>query len=125
MITIAFQDSFGVPVAKELVDKFRVSSLDYVREDVPVYDPATGAVTSASTTFNSAGAVEMVHNIEEGGVSGRQELYVWMCLADIGDQLPTTRDHLVYLGKTWKVTVIDPILTGDKLYACRVTGAFS
>ena len=125
MVDIAFQDSFARPLAKTLANKFRVNSLSYVRESVPTYDPATGTATSSETTYAKAGAVEMSKNVEGSGVSGSQELNAWICLADIGDQTPTTRDHLVYLGKTWKITSIDPLFSGDQLYACRVTGAHS
>ena len=122
---MAFQDSFARPLAKTLVNRFRVNSLSYVRESVPTYDPATGTATSSETVFTKAGAVEMSKNIEGGGVAGSQELNAWICLADIGDQIPTTRDHLVYLGKSWKIISIDPLFSGDQLYACRVTGAHS
>ena len=41
---MASQDAWARPLAKELVDAFRVASLTYVRVEQGSYDPATGDV---------------------------------------------------------------------------------
>ena len=37
---MASQDSWAKPLAKQLVDLFRVNSFNYIRTTEPVYDPA-------------------------------------------------------------------------------------
>ena len=122
---MASQDAWARPLAKELVDVFRVSSLTYVRVEQGSYDPATGDVVETETSFPGAGAVLSTNESEGGGVAGTQELEVWIDMQGIGDVWPTTRDRLEYLGKTWKVVAIDPKYSGDTLYACKLTGRYA
>ena len=118
---MAFQDSIGVPLAKKMVDKFRVTGLDYIRVDEPVYDPATGTSTPSETTFTSAGAVfPSFADQDNGGPSNDIELKVEICLADVGDIIPTTRDRITYQGRPWKVVRVD-LKSGDQLYSSTLT----
>ena len=118
---MAYQDSFAVPLAKKLVDKFRVTGLDYIRVDEPVYDPSTGTSTPSETTFNSAGAVfPSFADQDNGGPSNDIEIKVEICLADVGDIIPTTRDRITYQGRPWKVVRVD-LKSGDQLYSSTLT----
>ena len=122
---MASQDAWARPLAKELVDVFRVASLTYVRVEQGSYDPATGDVVETETSFPGAGAVLSTNESEGGGVAGTQELEVWIDMQGIGDVWPTTRDRLEYLGKSWKVVDITPKYSGDTLYACKLTGRYA
>ena len=102
---MASQDAWARPLAKELVDVFRVASLTYVRVEQGSYDPATGDVVETETSYPGAGAVLSTNESEGGGVAGTQELEVWIDMQGIGDVWPTTRDRLEYLGKTIHVPV--------------------
>ena len=118
---MAYQDSFAVPLAKKLVDKFRVTGLDYIRVDEPVYDPATGTTTPTETTFASAGAVfPSFADKDNGGPSNDIEIMVVIDLAGVGNVIPTTRDRLDYLGRPWKVVRVD-LSSGDLLYTATLT----
>ena len=118
---MAYQDSFAVPLAKKLVDKFRVTGLDYIRVDEPVYDPSTGQSTPTETTFNSAGAVfPSFADQDNGGPSNEIEIKVVIDLAGVGNVIPTTRDRLDYLGRPWKVVRVD-LSSGDLLYTATLT----
>ena len=117
---MAYQDSFAVPLAKKLVDKFRVTGLDYIRVDEPVYDPATGTTMPTETTFASAGAVfPSFADQDNGGPSNDIELKVEICLADVGNIIPTTRDRVIYQGRPWKVVRVD-LKSGDALYSATL-----
>ena len=48
---MASQDAWAKPLAKQLVDLFRVDSFNYIRMTEPVYDPETGDVTGGETVF--------------------------------------------------------------------------
>ena len=118
---MAFQDGFATPLAKKLVNKFRVSSLEYTRVDEPVYDPSTGTSTPTETTFTSAGAVyPSFADQDNGGPSNTIELKVEICLADVGNIIPTTRDRITYQGRPWKVVRVD-LKSGDALYSSTLT----
>ena len=118
---MAFQDGFATPLAKKLVDKFRVTGLDYTRVDEPVYDPSTGTSTPTETTFTSAGAVyPSFADQDNGGPSNTIELKVEICLADVGNIIPTTRDRITYQGRPWKVVRVD-LKSGDALYSSTLT----
>ena len=117
---MAYQDSFAVPLAKKLVDKFRVTDLSYIRVDEPIYDPALGTTIPSETTFTSAGAVfPSFSDKENGGPSNDIELKVEICLADVGDIIPTTRDRVIYQGRPWKVVRVD-LKSGDALYSATL-----
>lgn len=121
---MANQDVWARPLAKELVDLFRVASLDFVRI-TSAYDPATGIVTSTETTFTGAGAVTKWGNNEEGGVGGPQALECWCDLQGLGDIWPTTADQLEYDGARWKIISIDPAYSGDVKYAVKLTARYA
>ena len=117
---MAYQDSFAVPLAKKLVDKFRVTGLSYIRVDEPVYDPATGTSTPSETTFTSAGAVfPSFADQDNGGPSNDIEIKVVIDLAGVGNVIPTTRDRLDYFGRPWKVVRVD-LSSGDLLYTATL-----
>ena len=83
---MAYQDSFAAPLAKKLVDKFRVTSLSYTRVSDPAYDPSTGVVTPGETTYPSAGAVyPSFVDKANGGPSNSIQIEVEICLADVGN----------------------------------------
>ena len=117
---MAFQDGFATPLAKKLIDKFLVTGLDYTRVADPVYDPSTGVVTPAETTYTSAGAVYPTFiDKANGGPSNSIEITVEVCLADVGNIIPTTRDYITYQGRPWKVVRVD-LSSGDLLYSASL-----
>ena len=118
---MAFQDSFARPLARTLVDQFRVTGLDYVRVDQPVYDPATGTATPTETIYTAAGAVYPSFSDQASGEANNAiEIRVEVYLGDIGDVVPTTRDRIEYLGRSWKVVQVD-LKSGDELYSATLT----
>ena len=118
---MANQDTWATPLAKQLVDLFRVSGLDYTRVDEPVYDPTTGESTPTETTYTSAGAVyPSFADQDNGGPSNFIEIKVEICLADVGNIVPTTRDRIDYQGRPWKVVRVD-LKSGDELYSATLT----
>ena len=118
---MAFQDGFATPLAKKLIDKFLVTGLDYTRVADPVYDPSTGVVTPAETTYTSAGAVYPTFvDQANGGPSNSIEIKVEVCLADVGNIIPSTRDYITYQGQPWKVVRVD-LKSGDELYSATLT----
>ena len=118
---MAFQDSFGRPLARQLVDKFRVAGLTYTRVSDPVYDPATGVATPTEATFTAAGAVYPSFSDQASGEANNAiEIKVEVFLGDIGDIIPTTRDRIGYMGRTWKVVQVD-LKSGDELYSATLT----
>ena len=116
---MAFQDTWARPLANELVDLFRVASLNYIRIE-QAYDPAVGDVVITETPYPSAGAVTKTMRLEEGGAAEVYAIEAWINAAGIGDIWPTTLDLLEYDGARWKVTNIDPQYSGDVKYACKV-----
>lgn len=118
---MAYQDSFAAPLAKKLVDKFRVTSLSYTRVSDPVYDPSTGVVTPGETTYPSAGAVyPSFVDQANGGPTNSIQIEVEICLADVGNIIPTTRDYITYEGRPWKVVEVK-VNSGDVLYSATLT----
>jgi len=120
---MASQDAVFRPLAKTLVDAFRVSSLNFVRI-TNAYDPATGTVVPTEVVFPGAGALLMTSNTEAGGVAGPQEIECWFDLEGIGDIWPTTNDAIDYDGYRWKVVVINPKYSGDVKYAAKITARY-
>ena len=122
---MASQDAWARPLAKTMVDQYRVQGLTYIRVDEPVYDPSTGTTTPSETTFTSAGAVfPSFSDQDQGGPSNDIEIKVAIFLGDVGDIIPTTRDRLEYLGRPWKVVRVD-LSSGDLLYSAELTARAS
>lgn len=117
---MASQDSWARPLAKQLVDLFRVNSLTYIRID-QTYDPAVGDVVITETPYTGAGAVTKTMRTEEGGAAEVYSIEVWCDLEGIDDVWPTTADLLEYDGARWKIIAIDPQYSGDVKYAAKLT----
>ena len=114
------QDAWAKPIAKLANSTFLVPSLKYVRVSRS-YDPAVGDVTETETEFSNCGAVTKSGRTEAGGTAETYYLEVWLATESIGEEFPTTGDHLLYQGKKWKCSSIDPQYSGDVKYACKVT----
>ena len=114
------QDRWARPLAKSLVDAFRVPSLSYIRVST-TYNTTTGLTTDSETTYTGAGALIKSNNNEEvGETAGNEAIHVWLDLQGIGDIYPTTNDLIDYDSKKWRITNIDPQYSGDTKYACKV-----
>ena len=119
---MASQDAWAKPLAKQLVDLYRCSTLDYVRVGTPVYDPATGDSAATETTFTGVGAVlPTVSDAADDTAGNALQITVAIDLAGVGNIVPTTRDRLLYLGKTYKVIDVQ-VSSGDQLYSATLTG---
>ncbi len=116
----ASQDSWARPLAKQLVDLFRVDGLTYVRID-QTYDPAVGDVVITETPYPKAGAVTKTMRTEDGGTGETYSIEAWVDLEGLGDIWPTTADRLEYDGARWKIIGIDPMYSGDVKYAAKLT----
>ena len=114
------QDEWARPLAKSLVDAFRVPSLTYKRV-ATTYNTTTGLTTESETTYTGAGAlIKTTNNEETGEIGGNEAIHVWLDLQGIGDIWPTTNDLISYESKTWRIQSIDPQYSGDSKYACKV-----
>ena len=116
----ASQDAWAKPLAKTLVDLFRVDDLTYIRVTPGAYDPATGQVSGSEQAYIKAGAVAVSGSTGEGTTGENLFLEVWMNTAYIGDMFPTTDDYLEYAGRKYNITSVDPKYSGDENYACKV-----
>lgn len=117
---MASQDAWARPLAKQLVDLFRVDNLDFVRV-TQTYDPGTGDVTRTETVITAAGAITKTGKIEEGGTAEPHRIECWMDAEGLGDIWPNTEDELEYDGVRWKISAVEPMYSGDLRYACKVT----
>ena len=117
---MASQDSWAKPLAKQLVDLFRVDSFNYIRVTEPVYDPMTGTITGGETVFTSAGAVTKSGKMGDGSVGKSLYLEAWMDTEGIAEQFPTTDDMVEYNGRRWNIVNVDPQYSGDVLYAAKI-----
>jgi len=117
---MASQDAWAAPLAVQLVDLFRVNSFTYIRKAAPIYNPVTGEVVDGETVFTGAGAVTKSGMLGAGSVGKSLYLEAWMDTAGIGDQFATTDDMIEYNGRKWNITSVDPMYSGDVLYACKV-----
>ena len=114
------QDTWARPLAKSLVDSFRVPSLSYIRV-ATTYNTTTGLTTDSETTYSGAGALIKTSNNEETSeTAGNEAIQVWLDLQGIGDIWPTTNDFISYDSKKWRIQTIDPQYSGDVKYACKV-----
>mgnify|MGYP003150431274 FL=1 len=90
------QDIWARPLAKSLVDTFRVPTLSYIRVST-TYNTTTGLTTDTETTYTGAGAViKSTNNEETGEIGGNEAIHVWLDLQGIGDIYPTTNDLINY-----------------------------
>jgi hypothetical protein len=113
---MAFQDSWAEPLARNLVDLFKVDDCDFVRRRV-TYDPATGQTTPTETRYEGVVAVERKTRVEGGGIEGEYELACWVYIGTIGGEYATTADMLYYENKYWKISPGGGIETGIKEYS--------
>ena len=114
-------DETFLPVAVELIQNVFPTPIVYHRSDGKAYDPATGEVVETITDYSISAGVLSSGRMEAGGTAETYELVVWLATESIGEEFPTTSDHLLYRGMKWKVTSINPEFSGDVLYACQVT----
>jgi hypothetical protein len=117
---MAFQDSWAKPTADELVDLFRVDSFTYIRKTNAQYDPETGVVSETEKVYTKAGAVTKSGMIGQGSVGKTMYLEAWMNTASIDEEFPTTDDFVQYNNRTWNIVQVDPMYSGDILYAAKI-----
>ena len=117
---MASQDSWARPLAKQLVDLFRVDSCDFIRSGSPTYDPATGAVTGTDTTYTGAAAVTKFGINGEGSVGKKYYLECWIDTQGVDDIVPTTDDFMHYKDRRWNIIAVDPAYSGDVEYAVKI-----
>ncbi len=125
---MAFQDTFGRPLARSLVQRFACQTCDFIRVG-STYNSTTGDVTETTTTYSGVGAVEATSygagaemgRTAEQSLGGSRQLQAWFFAGDIGDAWPTKSDLIEYDGIRWKVIAIDPELQGDQKFACLIT----
>ena len=113
---MAFQDSWAEPLARELVDLFKVDSCDFVRRAV-AYSPETGESQVTETVYKGVVAVERKTRNEEGGVIGDYEITCWVYIGTIGGEYATTADALFYEGRYWKIAPVGGNETALKEYS--------
>ena len=111
-----------LPVAEELIDNVFPTSIIYIRNLPPSYDPATGDVTQNTEQINCKAGVLSRGRAEDGGVAESYELRLWIHHGTMGmPHLPTTADVIEYDSTTWKVTTCDPTYSSEGLIASRIT----
>jgi hypothetical protein len=115
------QDIWAIPLAKELVDRFRSDNLTYVRITAGVYNETTGVAAATEVKITAAGAVSQSMKGERDGVEQGSELEVWIDHATVSWPL-STKDRLEYMGRRWKIVSIDPTYSSSdvKVYASRI-----
>ena len=115
------QDLWAIPLAKELVDRFRSQALTYIKVTPGVYDETTGAVAATEVSFTAAGAVSMSGKGERDGVEQENELEVWIDHTTVPWPL-STQDRVEYMSRRWKVVSISPTYSSSdvKVYASKV-----
>ena len=115
------QDLWAIPLAKELVDRFRSQALTYIKVTPGVYDETTGTVAATEVSFTAAGAVSMSGKGEREGVEQENELEVWIDHATVPWPL-STQDRVEYMGRRLKVVSISPTYSSSdvKVYASKV-----
>ena len=111
-----------LPVAEELIDSVFPTSIVYIRNLPPAYDPSSGDVTPSSETINCKAGVLSRGRTEDGGVAETYEIRLWIHHGTMGmPHLPTTADVVEYDSTTWKVTSIDPTYSSEGLIASKIT----
>jgi hypothetical protein len=115
------QDIWAIPLAKELVDRFRSQALTYVRVTSGVYDEELGTVATTESRISAAGAVAKTMKGERDGVQQGNELEAWIDHTTVPWPL-STQDRLEYMGKRWKIVSISPTYSSSdvKVYASKV-----
>jgi hypothetical protein len=115
------QDIWAIPLAKELVDRFRSQALTYVRVTSGVYDEELGTVATAESRISAAGAVSRSMKGERDGVQQGNELEAWIDHTTVPWPL-STQDRLEYMGKRWKIVSISPTYSSSnvKVYASKI-----
>ena len=115
------QDIWAMPLAKELVDRFRSQELTYVRVTSGAYDEELGIVATSEVEITAAGAVSKSMKGERDGVQQSDEVEAWIDHATVPWPL-STQDRLEYMGKRWKIVSIRPTYSSSdvKVYASKV-----
>jgi hypothetical protein len=115
------QDIWAIPLAKELVDRFRSQELTYVRVTLGAYDEELGIVATTEVEIIAAGAVAKTMKGERDGVQQSDEVEAWIDHTTVPWPL-STQDRLEYMGKRWKIVSISPTYSSSdvKVYASRV-----
>ena len=119
-------DATFLPVAIELIDTVFPTAIVYNRDNGSSYDPATGIVTPSVTQYNINAGILSRGATEEGGSGETQELRFW--IQHSGSGLPveaTTGDTVLYLGRTYKVTSIEPVYSSKAIIASKITARAS
>ena len=88
-----------------------------MRTGLGTYNPETGEVGGRYTYTEQV--------LAKGGSTGRynrrKPVYRGlMNTSHIGDLFPTTDDFLVYQGRKYNITQVDPMYSGDTTCACKV-----
>ena len=117
---MASQDSWARPLAKTLVDLFRVDDISYFRVTNGGYDFATGDVTSTETEFKKAAAVTETGSTGQNVAGKEYYLECWINTEYVDDIKPTTDDFLTYNGRRWNISEVMPAYSGDTEYAVKV-----
>lgn len=114
-------DIWAIPLAKELVDRFRSTALTYIKVAPGAYDETTGTTSDQETLITAAGAVNQSRKGERDGVQQENELEVWVDHSTVPWPL-STRDKLDYMGRRWKVVSVSPTYSSSntKVYASKV-----
>jgi hypothetical protein len=111
-------DTLFTKVGNDLVELFG-SAVMYHQHSSGSYDPLTGAVVAAETIYNVKAGVEELKRVEEGGTNETMEALLWFSYVTLPIE-PTTADTVTYLGKTWKVTGVEPEYAGDVRIAVKI-----
>lgn len=78
----------------------------------PAYNPKTGTVTPADTTYSITAGVDQITRTSGEGGQETTEIKVWLA-ASVLPVEPKTSDELEYGGKRWHCTAVNPEFSGD------------
>jgi|TARA_Y100000289_G_scaffold66228_1_gene82163 hypothetical protein len=116
-------DATFLPISKTLISgEFKTAIVYHQHTDnSQTYDPATGTITVAETDHNVFGGILSRERVEEGGVSERFELRLYVDHNAL-PFLPKTSDAVTYGGTRWRVVTVKT-WSGDgpicSLLTCR------
>jgi len=78
----------------------------------PGYDPATGTVTAAETTYNITAGIEQITKGSGEGGQETTEIKAWIAATSVPVE-PKTADVMEYGGKRWHCTGVNPEFSAD------------